>query len=327
MQFALVGNLLAECSIQIRIWIDSAFSSSSISCFPSSTIPNSSYILSSSWFFYLSFPSQAHIGLSLYDASGQGFLRESDLETYIYELIPTMPQLKHLQAMFLPFYVCTATRYSWCGLVRLFEDNLQRNYNNNSSHFGTHHFPSSQEADLFPGSDAHWESADHRHSHQRLSRRSAGIKRRRRAWREAAFQLVLRLLGLQSLQPVPLHGQRSQRNAFPRWVRLYLTWNLKGADWLVCLYFILCLEVCVFLYYCVRILFRNEFINFFTDSPHTATELWRPFSWIAFSKNAWLSAEKWTTKCTWTLFWPWRTKTNPDHSLSFFGESVGQVSW
>merc|ERR550534_2188915 len=40
---------------------------------------------------------QAHIGLSLYDASGQGFLRESDLETYIYELIPTMPQLKHLQ--------------------------------------------------------------------------------------------------------------------------------------------------------------------------------------------------------------------------------------
>ena len=55
-------------------------------------------------------PSQAHIGLSLYDASGQGFLKESDLETYIYELIPTMPQLKHLQAMFLPFYVCTATR-------------------------------------------------------------------------------------------------------------------------------------------------------------------------------------------------------------------------
>jgi len=53
---------------------------------------------------------QAHIGLSLYDASGQGFLREADLETYIYELIPTMPQLKHLQAMFLPFYVCTATR-------------------------------------------------------------------------------------------------------------------------------------------------------------------------------------------------------------------------
>lgn len=53
---------------------------------------------------------QAHIGLSLYDASGQGFLRESDLETYIYELIPTMPQLKHLQAMFRPFYVCTATR-------------------------------------------------------------------------------------------------------------------------------------------------------------------------------------------------------------------------
>lgn len=36
---------------------------------------------------------QTRIGLSLYDVAGQGYLKESDLENYILELIPTLPQV------------------------------------------------------------------------------------------------------------------------------------------------------------------------------------------------------------------------------------------
>lgn len=53
---------------------------------------------------------QTRIGLSLYDYTGQGFLRESDLESYIMELIPTLPQLEGLEKSFHSFYVCTAVR-------------------------------------------------------------------------------------------------------------------------------------------------------------------------------------------------------------------------
>lgn len=53
---------------------------------------------------------QTRIGLSLYDVAGQGFLRESDLENYILELIPTLPQLDGLEKSFYSFYVCTAVR-------------------------------------------------------------------------------------------------------------------------------------------------------------------------------------------------------------------------
>ncbi|XP_031626313.1 serine/threonine-protein phosphatase 2A regulatory subunit B'' subunit gamma-like [Contarinia nasturtii] len=53
---------------------------------------------------------QTRIGLSLYDYTGQGFLRESDLESYILELIPTLPQLEGLEKSFHSFYVCTAVR-------------------------------------------------------------------------------------------------------------------------------------------------------------------------------------------------------------------------
>lgn len=49
-------------------------------------------------------------GLSLYDLTGQGYLRESDLENYILELIPTLPQLDGLEKSFHSFYVCTAVR-------------------------------------------------------------------------------------------------------------------------------------------------------------------------------------------------------------------------
>lgn len=53
---------------------------------------------------------QTRIGLSLYDVSGRGFLREMDLENYILELIPTLPQLQGLEKTFYSFYVCTAVR-------------------------------------------------------------------------------------------------------------------------------------------------------------------------------------------------------------------------
>ncbi|WAR18580.1 P2R3C-like protein [Mya arenaria] len=53
---------------------------------------------------------QTRIGLSLYDVAGQGYLKESDLENYILELIPTLPQLNGLEKSFYSFYVCTAVR-------------------------------------------------------------------------------------------------------------------------------------------------------------------------------------------------------------------------
>ncbi|GFU22818.1 hypothetical protein NPIL_341091 [Nephila pilipes] len=53
---------------------------------------------------------QTRIGLSFYDLAGQGYLREIELESYILELIPTLPQLDGLERSFHSFYVCTAVR-------------------------------------------------------------------------------------------------------------------------------------------------------------------------------------------------------------------------
>jgi serine/threonine-protein phosphatase 2A regulatory subunit B'' len=53
---------------------------------------------------------QTRIQISLYDSIGNGYLREKDLENYIFELIPTFPQLQTLQENFYPFYVITAVR-------------------------------------------------------------------------------------------------------------------------------------------------------------------------------------------------------------------------
>ncbi|XP_043944917.1 serine/threonine-protein phosphatase 2A regulatory subunit B'' subunit gamma-like [Protopterus annectens] len=50
------------------------------------------------------------IELSMYDAIGQGYLRESDLEKYIEELIPTLPQLNGLDENFKLIYICTVSR-------------------------------------------------------------------------------------------------------------------------------------------------------------------------------------------------------------------------
>eukprot|EP00743_Colponemidia_sp_Colp-15_P007803 GILK01008449.1.p1 GENE.GILK01008449.1~~GILK01008449.1.p1 ORF type:complete len:489 (-),score=106.96 GILK01008449.1:92-1462(-) len=53
---------------------------------------------------------ETRIQLSFYDSAGYGYLREKDLENYIFELIPTLPQLHNLQSEFFPFYVFTAVR-------------------------------------------------------------------------------------------------------------------------------------------------------------------------------------------------------------------------
>lgn len=37
---------------------------------------------------------QTRIGISLYDAAGEGYLREMDLENYIVELIPSLCQVR-----------------------------------------------------------------------------------------------------------------------------------------------------------------------------------------------------------------------------------------
>ncbi|XP_065883482.1 serine/threonine-protein phosphatase 2A regulatory subunit B'' subunit gamma-like isoform X2 [Dysidea avara] len=62
------------------------------------------YIMKKEWL------QQTRISLSLFDVQGLGYLKESDLENYILELIPTLPQLNCLEESFHSFYVCTAVR-------------------------------------------------------------------------------------------------------------------------------------------------------------------------------------------------------------------------
>jgi serine/threonine-protein phosphatase 2A regulatory subunit B'' len=62
------------------------------------------YIMKTEWL------KQTRISLSLFDVQGLGFLRETDLENYILELIPTLTQLSSLEESFYSFYVCTAVR-------------------------------------------------------------------------------------------------------------------------------------------------------------------------------------------------------------------------
>ncbi|XP_002137518.2 serine/threonine-protein phosphatase 2A regulatory subunit B'' subunit gamma-like [Drosophila pseudoobscura] len=54
---------------------------------------------------------QARIGLSFYDEMGRGYLRESDMESYIIDLIPNMAQIRDcMQPSFQSFYVCTVLK-------------------------------------------------------------------------------------------------------------------------------------------------------------------------------------------------------------------------
>jgi serine/threonine-protein phosphatase 2A regulatory subunit B'' len=53
---------------------------------------------------------QLRISLTCYDEVGKGYLREQDLENYIFEQIPSLSQLSNLEADFHPYYVFTAVR-------------------------------------------------------------------------------------------------------------------------------------------------------------------------------------------------------------------------
>jgi len=53
---------------------------------------------------------QTRVELSYYDEKRRGYLRERDMENFIFELIPRLPQLNSLQEEFYPFYVFTAVR-------------------------------------------------------------------------------------------------------------------------------------------------------------------------------------------------------------------------
>eukprot|EP00929_Paragymnodinium_shiwhaense_P113874 TRINITY_DN82168_c0_g1_i1.p1 TRINITY_DN82168_c0_g1~~TRINITY_DN82168_c0_g1_i1.p1 ORF type:complete len:475 (+),score=139.99 TRINITY_DN82168_c0_g1_i1:139-1563(+) len=53
---------------------------------------------------------QTRVELSYYDEKRRGYLREKDMENFIFELIPRLPQLNSLQEEFYPFYVFTAVR-------------------------------------------------------------------------------------------------------------------------------------------------------------------------------------------------------------------------
>nr|AAW27715.1 unknown [Schistosoma japonicum] len=46
---------------------------------------------------------QTHVGISLYDVCGEGYLRETDLENYMLELIPTLCQLSVMESTFQTF--------------------------------------------------------------------------------------------------------------------------------------------------------------------------------------------------------------------------------
>ncbi|CAM9771795.1 unnamed protein product, partial [Hapterophycus canaliculatus] len=53
---------------------------------------------------------KTRLTLHFYDSEALGFLREQDLENYVYDHIPTMPALRAIHDNFYPFYVFTAVR-------------------------------------------------------------------------------------------------------------------------------------------------------------------------------------------------------------------------
>ncbi len=53
---------------------------------------------------------QLRIALTCYDEMGHGYLREQDLENYVFEQIRSLPQLTGLEEDFYPYYVFTAVR-------------------------------------------------------------------------------------------------------------------------------------------------------------------------------------------------------------------------
>eukprot|EP00667_Euglena_gracilis_P022333 EG_transcript_24784 len=53
---------------------------------------------------------QTRVELGVNNLLGDGFLLESEMENYFYDLIPTLPALSRLPEHFYPFYVCGAVR-------------------------------------------------------------------------------------------------------------------------------------------------------------------------------------------------------------------------
>ena len=53
---------------------------------------------------------QTKLQLGYYDATGSGFLKEADLENFVYDLLPGIPQLDAFHSDFHPFYILTAVR-------------------------------------------------------------------------------------------------------------------------------------------------------------------------------------------------------------------------
>jgi hypothetical protein len=53
---------------------------------------------------------RVNIQLQFFDMVGEGYLRECDLENFVYELVPSLRGLDGIQQEFVPFYVYTAVR-------------------------------------------------------------------------------------------------------------------------------------------------------------------------------------------------------------------------
>ena len=53
---------------------------------------------------------QTRVDPSLYDGACIGYLKEYYLESYIFELISTLPKLEVIENLFYSFYVCIAVR-------------------------------------------------------------------------------------------------------------------------------------------------------------------------------------------------------------------------
>jgi hypothetical protein len=53
---------------------------------------------------------RANIQLQYYDMVGEGYLRECDLENFVFELVPTLRGLEALTCEYMPFYVFTVVR-------------------------------------------------------------------------------------------------------------------------------------------------------------------------------------------------------------------------
>ncbi|KAL3315608.1 Serine/threonine-protein phosphatase 2A regulatory subunit B'' subunit gamma [Cichlidogyrus casuarinus] len=62
------------------------------------------YVMKKTWLV------QTRIGLSLKDLTGEGNLQEYELESYIRDLVPELPQLKQIQEPFTNYYVHTVVR-------------------------------------------------------------------------------------------------------------------------------------------------------------------------------------------------------------------------